>query len=152
MIDGEMTIGEAAKKSGVKIATIRYYEQIGLMPPMPRTQSNRRLYSSAEVRRLTFIRHSRELGFSLEAIAALLKLQAIPEQSCNQADRLAKTHLEDIEQQIQNLEFLRQEIARMLEGCKHESVAQCRVLEVLKDHKLCLREHPPQARHELQAR
>ncbi|WP_163597377.1 MerR family transcriptional regulator, partial [Klebsiella pneumoniae] len=59
-------IGEVAKQSGVKVPTIRYYEQIGLMPAPPRTDGNRRIYAAKDVQRLAFIRHAREIGFEVE--------------------------------------------------------------------------------------
>ena len=73
-------IGEAARQSGVKVPTIRYYEQIGLLPAPPRSEGNRRSYEATDLRRLSFIRHARELGFEIEAIRALLTLQDDPAQ------------------------------------------------------------------------
>ena len=78
----DVTIGEAARASGVKVPTIRYYEQVGLLPAPERTASLRRLYTRRDLSRLAFIRHARELGFDVEAIRALLKLQDDPNQSC----------------------------------------------------------------------
>ena len=75
----DVPIGEAARRSGVKVPTIRYYEQIGLLPAPPRTEGNRRHYDAADLRRLAFIRHARELGFEIEAIRALLTLAGRPE-------------------------------------------------------------------------
>ena len=63
-------IGEAARQSGVKAPTIRFYEQIGLLPAPPRSEGNRRQYNGNDLRRLTFIRHARELGFEIDAIRA----------------------------------------------------------------------------------
>jgi DNA-binding transcriptional MerR regulator len=74
-------IGEAARQSGVKAPTIRYYEQIGLLPAPPRSEGNRRQYDTGDLRRLAFIRHARELGFEIDAIRALLALQDQPGQS-----------------------------------------------------------------------
>ena len=87
-------IGEAARRSGVKVPTIRYYEQIGLLPAPPRTESNRRLYDARDLRRLAFIRHARELGFEVDAIRALLALQDNPNQSCAAADMIARARSE----------------------------------------------------------
>ena len=88
-----VSIGEAAAASGVKVPTIRYYEQIGLLPAPPRTEGNRRHYSGGDLRRLAFIRHARELGFEIDAIRALLVLADKPEQSCATADQIARAHL-----------------------------------------------------------
>src|SRR3954471_18809479 len=81
-------IGEAARQSGVKVPTIRYYEQIGLLSAPPRNEGNRRQYDGNDLRRLAFIRHARELGFEVDAIRTLLALQDQPGQSCAVADEI----------------------------------------------------------------
>src|SRR6478672_3803198 len=99
----EMPIGEAAKQTGVKVPTIRYYEQIGLLPAPPRSRGNRRLYAVTDLRRLAFIRHARELGFDVEAIRTLLSLQDNPDQSCAAADAIARARLAEVERRIASL-------------------------------------------------
>jgi DNA-binding transcriptional MerR regulator len=136
----DLTIGEVAKRSGVKIPTIRYYEQIGLLPPAPRTDANRRRYSDAETHRLGFIHHARELGFDIEAIRTLLTLQDNPDQSCETADIIARARLTEIERRIASLTALKSELEAMVESCRHGILADCRVIEVLSDHDKCL--HP----------
>jgi DNA-binding transcriptional MerR regulator len=131
-------IGEAAKQSGVKVPTIRYYEQIGILPAPSRSESNRRLYQAADLHRLAFIRHARELGFEIEAIRALLTLQDDPSQSCTTADRIAKARLAEVEQRIRSLTALKVELELMVDGCSHGHVATCRVIEVLADHGQCV--------------
>ena len=86
----EMPIGEIARRSQVKVPTIRYYEQIGLLPPPPRSEGNRRLYGMRDLRRLSFIRHARDLGFEIDAIRTLLTLQDNPTQPCAEADSIAR--------------------------------------------------------------
>jgi DNA-binding transcriptional MerR regulator len=130
-------IGAAARHSGVKVPTIRYYEQIGLLPAAPRTQSNRRLYDARELRRLAFIRNARELGFDIEAIRALLALQDRPEQSCATADAIARQRLDEIEKRLASLTGLKTELERMIIECAHGKVAECRVIEALTDHDEC---------------
>jgi DNA-binding transcriptional MerR regulator len=139
MLDG-VPIGEAAEHSGVKAPTIRYYEQIGLLPAPPRTQGNRRSYGDADLRRLAFIRHARELGFEIEAIRTLLTLQDDPSQPCATADSIAKVRLAEVEQRIRSLTALKAELELMVDGCSHGHVATCRVIEVLADHGQCT--HP----------
>jgi DNA-binding transcriptional MerR regulator len=136
----KMPIGAAATQCGVKVPTIRYYEQIGLLPAPRRTEANRRLYDDADLRRLTFIRHARELGFEVEAIRALLQLQDEPNQSCAAADAIARKRLMDVEQRIASLSALKTELKRMIEGCRRGRVKECRVIEVLADHGQCQRE------------
>lgn len=133
-------IGEAAKQSGVKAPTIRYYEQIGLLPAPPRSEGNRRVYAATDLRRLAFIRHARELGFEIEAIKKLLILQDEPNQSCAAADIITRERLADVEQRIRSLTALKAELEVMLEGCSQGRVAECRVIEVLADHGKCV--HP----------
>ncbi|WGD29206.1 helix-turn-helix domain-containing protein [Ancylobacter sp. WKF20] len=139
--DGPFTIGEAARVSGVKVPTIRYYESIGLLPRPPRTEGGRRAYDGADLRRLAFIRHSRELGFEIEAIRTLLHLQDDPDQSCAAADAIARHRLEEVERRIAGLKALKTELERMIEGCAHGRVDQCRVIETLADHDLCRHDH-----------
>ncbi|WAJ26164.1 MerR family transcriptional regulator [Antarcticirhabdus aurantiaca] len=135
-----VAIGEASKATGIKVPTIRYYEQIGLLPAPPRTGTNRRLYNGSDLRRLRFIRHARELGFEIEPIRELLALAGEPDHPCADADRIARAHLADIDHKIARLSALRTEVARMTE-CHHGSVADCRVIEVLGDHGHCLTDH-----------
>ncbi|QFR33676.1 helix-turn-helix domain-containing protein [Ancylobacter sp. TS-1] len=137
----QFTIGEAARTSGVKVPTIRYYEEIGLLPAPPRTEGGRRAYGGDDMRRLAFIRHARELGFEIEAIRTLLRLQDEPGQSCAAADAIARDHLAAVERRIASLTALRAELARMVEGCSHGHVAECRVIEILADHGECRHHH-----------
>ena len=127
-----VTIGDAARASGVKVPTIRYYEQIGLLPRLERT-GGRRLYGAADVGRLSFIRHARELGFEIEAIRALLSLQDNPNQSCVAADKIARARLAEVERRIAGLMALKSELARMIAECTRGRVAECRVIETLAD-------------------
>lgn len=137
MSAASISIGKAAEASGVKVPTIRYYEQIGLMPALSRTEGNRRLYDERDLRRLIFIRHARSLGFEIEAIRALLGLQDRPENSCALADSIARERLEEVEDRIARLSSLRTELLRMIESHRHGRVDQCRVIEVLADHGQC---------------
>lgn len=134
----EFPIGTLARRTGVKVPTIRYYEQIGLMPEAPRSEGNRRLYGEAASRRLVFIRHARELGFDVEAIRQLLALSAEPQASCHVADSIALRRLAEIDSKLARLTALRAEVARMVEACAHGRIAECRVIEVLADHSQCL--------------
>ena len=133
-------IGEASKASGVKVATIRYYEQIGLLSVPPRTQGNRRLYEKRDIERLLFIRHARDLGFEIDAIRTLLDLQDNPDRSCEAADAIASARLADVESRIAKLLSLKTELIRMLDCTAHGRIDQCRVIEVLGHHEECL--HP----------
>ena len=136
-----LTIGYLAKKTGTKVQTIRYYEQVGLMPEPGRTDGGQRRYGAAELDRLAFIRHSRDLGFPLEAIRELLDLSDSPEKSCAQIDAVAQRQLKAVEARIARLQSLKAELQRMISECHSDRVADCRILEVLRDHEECLSDH-----------
>ena len=136
-----LTIGTLAKKTGTKVQTIRYYEQIGIMPEPGRTSGGQRRYGNEEVDRLSFVRHSRQLGFSLDAIRELLDLSDHPEKSCEDADMIARKQLRQVEQRIDRLNALRTELKRMVRECSGGRSSDCRVLEVLRDHSECLTDH-----------
>jgi DNA-binding transcriptional MerR regulator len=136
-------IGELARVTGCKVQTIRYYEEIGLMPEPARTVGNQRRYDQRHVDRLAFIRHSRELGFSLDAIRELLSLSDRLEQPCDAVDRLARRQLEQVERRLARLTMLKSELERMLEQCAGGRIRDCRVIEALSDHAQCLTEQRP---------
>lgn len=138
----KVSISEAARTSGVKVPTIRYYEQIGLLQAPVRTEGNRRTYGSDEVRRLAFIRHSRELGFEIDAIKTLLALQDDPNQSCGTADEIVIARLRDVNQRIRSLNALKVELETMLEECSHGRIRECRVIETLANHDQCIPRFP----------
>ncbi len=129
----DYSIGEAARESGVKVPTIRYYEEIGLLPKIARSEGNRRFYDESGVNRLSFIRHTRELGFDVEAIRALLNLQDDPDQPCERAHAIAKARLADVEKRIKSLDLLRAELDKMVRECASGRVGECRVIETLAD-------------------
>ena len=139
--NGMFTIGDLSRKAGCKVQTIRYYEQIGLMLAPERTRGNQREYGSAELRRLEFIRHGRQLGFSLDAIRNLLSLCDQPNCACGRADAIARAHLEEIEARIAQLQSLKQEIDRMVTQCAGGRISDCQVIESVADHSRCLHDH-----------
>ena len=136
-----MPIGRLAAETGVKVPTIRYYESVDLLPAPLRTGSNRRTYNEQDVRRLSFIRHARELGFEVDAIRELLALADQPQRPCAQADAIARAHFADIKSKIARLELLRAEVSRMLTECSQREIRECRVIEVLASHGECLGSH-----------
>lgn len=136
-----LTIGKLGQATGVKVPTIRYYEQVGLLPEPDRSTGNQRLYDRATLDRLSFVRHARELGFPLEAIRDLLSLSDQPDQSCAAADAIAKVQLAAVQARISRLRALEAELQRMVAQCAHGRIADCRVIEVLGDHALCAHDH-----------
>lgn len=133
-----LSIGQLAKAAGVKVPTIRFYEDIGLLPEPARTASARRIYAQPAVDRLAFIRHARQLGFAVESIRVLLDLSDNPERSCADANALAAGQLRDVEAKIGQLVALRAELQRMVDAACRGRASDCRVIEVLSDHGLCL--------------
>lgn len=136
-----IAIGELARRTAVKVPTIRFYEQIGLLPTPPRTEGNQRRYGKTEVDRLNFIRHARELGFEVDDIRELLAMSAEPQASCHQADSIARNHLADVDRRIASLTALRGELSRMIEECHHGRICDCQIIEALADHSRCATEH-----------
>lgn len=139
----EFSIGKAAKTSGVKVTTIRYYESVGLMPEPRRVESGRRVYDQASVDLLGFIRHARDLGFTVEAIRDLIDLQENPGTDCTRADELARHHLVETQKRIEQLRVLEHELKRMIEGCAGGKVGSCEIVTSLFDHSKCLSDHSP---------
>ncbi|GLQ12421.1 MerR family transcriptional regulator [Devosia yakushimensis] len=133
----DIGIGELSRRTGVKIPTIRFYEQIGLLPAPPRTGGNQRRYGKAEADRLAFIRHSRELGFEVDDIRGLLTMSASPQSSCHEVDSIAINHLKEVDRRIASLTALRAELSRMIDECNRGRICDCRVIEVLADHSQC---------------
>lgn len=132
-----ISIGEAARQSGVKVPTIRFYEQIGLLPAPLRSEGNRRQYDEKDLSRLSFIRHARELGFEIADIRELLMLTEQPQSSCHEADSIAQRHLGEIKERIARLQALSCELQRMVEECGHGRICECRVIQILADHGNC---------------
>lgn len=134
----DYAIGALAREAGYAVQTLRYFEQIGLMPEAPRTQGGQRRYGAKELRRLLFIRHARDLGFETGAVRSLLQLAGHPDAPCDAADAIAADHLKAIDDKIARLQAMREELARMLDACSGGRIAECRVIDVLADHGKCL--------------
>ncbi len=134
------SIGQLSKRTGVKIPTIRYYEQMGLIDEPERSEGNQRRYTKDGLTRLSFIRHSRDLGFTIEDIRGLLDLSQHPEKPCSDAHSIAAQHLLGVQGRITKLRRLERELKRITK-CDADNVATCAVIETLADHGLCETEH-----------
>ncbi|SHM66521.1 DNA-binding transcriptional regulator, MerR family [Roseovarius litoreus] len=136
------SIGELSKRTKVKVPTIRYYEEMGLLSAPERTEGNQRRYTNEGLERLSFIRHARDLGFSIEAISSLIKLQQHPDRSCEAATDIASSQLAEVRAKIKRLRALEKELARISKGCDGRGMVEdCYVLASLADHSRCDREH-----------
>lgn len=129
-----MPIGRLAKITGVKVTTIRFYEQIGLLPKPGRAQNDRRVYDDAAAGRLAFVKHARQLGFSVDAVRDLLDLADHPERACDGANTIAEDQLRAIEAKIAQLQALRIELERMVSTRCSGPAGACRVIESLGNH------------------
>ena len=132
-----ISIGELSKRSGVKITTVRYYERVGLMTKPERSAGGQRMYREDDIRRISFIKHSRHLGFSLDAIREMLQLQTTPAMDCSTANEIAETQLALVRQRIAQLTSLEKELERIAKACGGGAAADCKVIEALGDHSQC---------------
>ena len=126
-----MNIGAAAKASGVSAKMIRYYEEIGLIPPAARTSAGYRQYSDQDVHMLRFIRRARDLGFAVEGIRELLGLWR--DQSRHSADvkRLALAHVTDLRRKIAELEDMAATLETLARACHGNDRPDCPILSEL---------------------
>lgn len=131
MSAAHFTIGALARATHTKVETIRFYERSGLLPEPHRTGANYRSYEREHLDRLSFIRKSRDLGFSLDQIRELLDLSDDRNRSCNAVDHIASEHLVEVDRKIAALQSLRKELDRMLSQCRHGTVDDCRIIESL---------------------
>jgi DNA-binding transcriptional MerR regulator len=128
----QLSIGELAKDTGVRVVTIRYYEQIGVLPAPERTVANYRTYNQEHARRLRFIRRCRDLGFSLHQVRDLFRLSAENGPRCAEVCRIAERHLKAIEDKLADLNHLASELRRISASCSGSSpMAECSIMEAL---------------------
>lgn len=126
-----LSIGQLATQTGTKVETVRYYEKIGLLAPPGRTRGNYRAYGDNDLARLSFIRRTRDLGFSIDQIRRLLSLSDDGSRDCTTIDEIASTHLQEIDRKLADLAALRREIAALVASCEGGTVGECRILEAL---------------------
>ncbi|QFT54799.1 Cd(II)/Pb(II)-responsive transcriptional regulator [Microbulbifer sp. THAF38] len=113
----EYRIGEAAKRAGCKVETVRYYEQVGLLPQPSRSEGNYRLYSEEHLAQLRFIRHCRSLDMPLEDIRNLLTLRERPKEHCGEINALVDEHIDRVNSQMALLEQLRESLMALRSQC-----------------------------------
>jgi len=131
-VANNLMIGDLARLTATKVNTIRFYEEVGLMPQAMRTNSGRRVYTVADVERLAFVRHARSLGFGTKSVRSLLNLVEHPDKDCGTAQRLAAEHLVEVREKIAKLGELEAKLSEIVaEGCVGGPASSCRVLEAL---------------------
>ena len=131
MTTTNFTVGQLARITDTKAVTIRYYEQLGLLPTASRNASGYRQYTAEERDRLLFIRRSRALGFSLDDIRQLLGFSDHPQASCAAVDAKVAGQLEQVRLRIRDLQGLEQELQRLLSCCQGGVIEECRIIESL---------------------
>ena len=134
MTAGTLSIGDLGRRTHCRVQTIRWYEEVGLLPLPARTEGGHRVYGGEHLARLDFIRHARELGFPLDAVRTLLALSDRPDRPCEEAHALASAQLALVEDKLRRLKALRVELTRMTDACSGGVAAECRILETLADH------------------
>lgn len=134
-------IGDLSKRTGVKVPTIRYYEQMGLLDAPERSEGNQRRYERTHLERLAFVRHARDLGLTIDAIRELITLSQHRQAPCTDADRIAADHLATVRDKIARLKKLEHELERIVSHCDGHSIEDCYVIRALSDHGLCEHEH-----------
>jgi MerR family transcriptional regulator, mercuric resistance operon regulatory protein len=128
----DLTIGRLSAASGCKVETIRFYERSKLLPAPPRTEGGHRVYDDDHLRRLTFIRRARELGFTLDEVRALLALADREGGSCAEVRDLTMRHLLDVRAKLADLRRLERALAATVAGCEGGDVPDCPVLDTLR--------------------
>ena len=126
-----IAIGELAKRTGVPIGTIRYYERVGLLSKPDRASNGRRMFGEQHVTRLSFVRRSRNMGFSQDEVRTLLKLADGGARSCNEVRALAMSHLQDVRSKINDLRRMEIVLEVTVSKCTGESAPACPVLDAL---------------------
>jgi len=128
-----MTIGKVAIKAEVNVMTVRYYERRGLIPSPPRLSSGYRQYPPETVRRIGFIKHAQELGFTLKEIQELLSLRVKDDDSCEKVKLKAEIKIDEIERKINNLKNIKKALYKLTVSCmaRTPSSSECPILEAL---------------------
>lgn len=126
-----LPIGALSAETGVNIETIRYYERIGIIPAPPRTEGRQRAYGPDHLKRLTFIRRCRELGFSLDEIRALLGLAGGHVLTCSEVSDMAHAHIADIRKKVKDLKKLDRVLTELAARCHGRKAPDCPILDAL---------------------
>jgi MerR family mercuric resistance operon transcriptional regulator len=127
----DLGIGELSRRTGVNVETIRYYERIGLLPPPPRTGGGHRSYAADHLERLGFVRRSRELGFTIDEIRALLGL-ARGGATCGEVRDLALAHPRDVRRRIRDLRRMERTLVTTAARCLGGTAPDCPIIEALR--------------------
>lgn len=128
---GGLSIGELARRTGVHIETIRYFEKVGLLGTPDRTEGGHRVYTERHVRALSFIKRARELGFAPNEVRAILNLGGPGKACCDEVQEIAVHHLEQVRSKMADLARLERLLASTVERCSGGHVPDCPVIDML---------------------
>ncbi len=126
-----LPIGELSRRTRCNVETIRFYEKIGVLPKPQRTEGGHRVYGNAHLKRLTFIRRARELGFTLDEVRALLRLAAARDVPCTEVKDLAATHLAEVKTKIADLRAMQKALTTLIAQCNAGDQPNCPLIETL---------------------
>ncbi|MGQ0555559.1 MAG: MerR family transcriptional regulator [Nitrospiraceae bacterium] len=126
-----MLIGAFSVRTGCHIETIRYYERIKLLPKPPRTEGGHRFYDREHIKRLVFIRRSRELGFSLDEVRTLLRLVDGKRYTCQEIKTITENHLDEVRKKISDLRRLQKTLGEISSRCTRRKVPDCPIIDAL---------------------
>jgi len=124
-------IGEVARRAECKVETVRYYEQIGILPPPERSAGGQRRYDVDHLKRLRFVRRARGLGFTLDEVRNLLQVADDPDPTCAEVAQIARVHLGDIRAKIAHLRRLEAVLDELVAACADGARPDCPIIETL---------------------
>ena len=136
-----ITRGELARRTGVNLETIRYFERVGILPDPPRTDGGHRIYDETHVRTLGFVRRARNLGFSADEVRTIMNLGGPGKACCAGVRDIAAHHLEQVRSKISDLIEIERLLARTIEHCAGGSDPDCAVIDMIES---------PNARHSME--
>jgi MerR family copper efflux transcriptional regulator len=133
--EGQLTIGSLAQRTGFNVSAIRYYEQVGLIPPALRRPRGHRVYSPDVQEVLTLVKHCRDFGFSIEETRALVSLSTSSDRDCVEAREIAQVHLDAVRQKLAELQNLERSLSKFVTACTDQCVGgpapKCTILKDL---------------------
>lgn len=128
-----LTRGELARRTGVNMETIRYFERIGILSEPPRTEGGHRVYDESHVRTLSFVRRARSLGFTPEEVRTILDLGGPGKASCAEVREIAAHHLEQVRSKIADLVEIERLLADTIRHCSGRREPECAVIELIEE-------------------
>ena len=133
-----MKINDADKRSNINSKTIRYYEEVGLLPPTNRNANGYREYGDTDIERLIFIRRCRELQIPIKELMILVNVQTDQQSSCLEVDDIILKQLEKVRDRIKELQQLEKTLNKLAHSCQFDTVSQCQILQKLTEKQILI--------------